>query len=249
MLANRWAALEDFDTSLSAPGFGVDEETAVIVDLDKTAIGARGRNAQVIDSARLQAVFETVAGLLGSSFDPEGFETAYRQLGRPEFHPFTTDNQDYLAYLCLILGSGLISRDRLVERVRLGQMRTFQQFIEEVEGRSGELSPGLAEIHREILSYVRAGDPTPFKAFRRNEYLATAARMGCLPDPAPVEKILAEEIALTQEVRQAALRWQNQGALLFGLSDKPDEASLPTPEQKGQGFLPLHRMETHVIGA
>jgi hypothetical protein len=247
-LANRWAALDDFDRRLVSDEFMLDEATAVVVDLDKTAIGARGRNAHVIDAARLQAVFETVAGLLGQSFDPEAFKSSYRLFGQPEFHPFTADNQDYLAYLCLILGSGLVRQAALVEELRAGRLVSFQQFIESVEAQSVQLSPGLAGIHREILANVRAGDPTPFKAFRRNEYLATLAGMGCLPDSSPVEEILAGEIAITQEVRRAALKWQSQGALLFGLSDKPDEASLPTPEQAEQGFVPLHRQETHAVG-
>jgi hypothetical protein len=72
--------------------------------------------------------------------------------------------------------------------------------------------------------------------------------MGCLPDTASVEALFAEEIVITQEVREIALEWHDRGALLFGLSDKPDEASLPTPEQAAQGVLPIHRVETHAVG-
>jgi hypothetical protein len=43
-LANRWAALDDFDRYCAAQGFSLDERAAVIIDLDKTALGARGRN-------------------------------------------------------------------------------------------------------------------------------------------------------------------------------------------------------------
>ena len=43
-------------------------------------------------------------------------------------------------------------------------------------------------------------------------------------------------------------RQRRAGALLFGLSDKPDEASLPTPELEQQGHLPLHRNVTHIVG-
>jgi hypothetical protein len=57
-----------------------------------------------------------------------------------------------------------------------------------------------------------------------------------------------EEIVITQEVRELALEWRSRGALLFGLSDKPDEASLPTPELEQQGYLPLHRSVTHLVG-
>ncbi len=105
------------------------KRTAVIVDLDKTALGARGRNDQVIDHARVEAVRRTVGDLLGDSFDPAAFEEAYDLLNGPEFHPFTTDNQDYLAYICLMLGSGLLALEPLVEDVRSGQLTTFKQFI------------------------------------------------------------------------------------------------------------------------
>jgi hypothetical protein len=42
--------------------------------------------------------------------------------------------------------------------------------------------------------------------------------------------------------------WRRRGALLFGLSDKPDEASIPTPELASQGYRAIHRTATHVIG-
>jgi hypothetical protein len=247
-LSNRWAALPEFGRYCAAQGQPIGAATAVLVDLDKTAIGARGRNASVIDQARVAAVRQTVAGLLGAAFDPEAFQCAYDLLNQPEFHPFTADNQDYLAYICLILGSGLYALESIVNQVRAGEMAYFHQFIEGVEVRRGELSPALAQVHREIYDCVQTGDPTPFKSFRRNEYRLTVGRMGFLGDDAPVDKLLAEEIVITQEVRQAALEWKTGGALLFGLSDKPDEASLPTPELAAQGFRPLHRTVTHIVG-
>ncbi len=247
-LSNRWAALDDFDRYCAAQGLPVDEHAAVVIDLDKTALGARGRNAHVIDQARVSAVRETVAGLLGEDFEQGSFLRAYNQLNQVEFHPFTADNQDYLAYICLILGSGLYDQDALVNQVRAGEVVSFRQFIDQVEGDTADLPSGLASIHSEIYANVRAGDPTPFKPFRRNEYLATIQRMGFLEDDSPVEKMLAEEILLTQEVRQLAEQWQQRGALLFGLSDKPDEASLPTLALSQKGCLPIHRTVTHAAG-
>lgn len=247
-LSNRWAALPAFDRYCRAQGLPVDEHAAVIVDLDKTALGARGRNAGVIDQARLQAVQDTLAGLLGQAFDMETFRAAYEPLNQPEFHPFTGDNQDYLAYICLILGAGLSSKDELIAQVRAGQMTSFTQFLQGIEASKNKLPRQLQAIHTEIYANVQSGDPTPFKAFRRNEYRSTLSRFGCLDDNAPIEKILAEEIAITQEVRSVALAWRERGALLFGLSDKPDEAALPTPELAAQGYLPLHRLQTHAIG-
>jgi len=248
-LSNRWAALDgDFREFIAGRNFPVDEHTALLIDMDKTALGARGRNEAVIDNARVLAVEETVAGLLGALYDPQDFRTAYDLLVKPEFHPFTGDNQDYLAYTCLILGSGMETLDALVNKIRSGELPEFRQFITEVDTHSARLPEGLKGIHREIFANVRAGDPTPFKAFRYNEFRVTSARMGFLPDDAPLALFLSEEILLTREVRDLALDWGARGALVFGLSDKPDEASLPTPELKAQGFVALHQKPTHVAG-
>jgi hypothetical protein len=220
----------------------------VIIDLDKTALGARGRNAHVIDQARVLAVRRTVADLLGAAFDPKAFETAYDLLNQPEFHPFTADNQDYLAYICLILGGGLYELEEVVADVRGGNLHSFGTFITQVDGRRTELAPDLRAMHDDIYAYVRTGDPTPFKAFRYNEFLTTVASMGNKREPVTAEELLAEEIVITQEVRTQALAWKDRGALLFGLSDKPDEASLPSAELSEQGYLAIHRTETHAVG-
>lgn len=247
--ANRWAALADFSGYAAAHGFPADESTAVIVDIDKTALGARGRNGQVIDAARVQAVHTTVAKLLGKAFDAEAFRAAYDLLNQPEFHPFTADNQDYLAYICLILGSGLCPLDGVVRDVRLGKLASFEQFINQIDRRGADLAPELRAIHADILKLVRKGDPTPFKSFRRNEYLATIRCFGGLQDDTSLEALLSHEILITQEVRLAALEWKKQGALLFGLSDKPDEAATPSRELAAQGYLPIHQAETHAVGS
>jgi len=247
-LANRWAALADFERFCRKRGFSPDEQTAVVVDLDKTALGARGRNDHAIDRARVEALGRTVGGLLGDDFDPAGFQAAYNLLNQPEFHPFTADNQDYLAYICLMIGGGLYRLERLAADVRAGQMSAFEQFIAQTDERARRLPANLREIHASIYTRVQQGDPTPFKAFRYTEYQSTVGRMGCLDDGAPVAELLANEIVITQEVREMALSWRAAGAVLFGLSDKPDEASLPTRELAARGYRPIHRTETHAIG-
>jgi hypothetical protein len=247
-LSNRWAGLAEFDRYCAGHGFPVDESTVIVIDLDKTTLGARGRNAQVIDAARVQAVRETVAALMGSDFNEPAFRRAYEILVQVEFHPFTSDNQDYLAYICLILASGLYDLDSILAQVRSGELKSFHEFIQRVDAQSERLDANLAEIHRQIYANVRLNDPTPFKAFRRNEYRITVGHMGILPDDAPVERLLQEEILITQEVRQICLEWKGGGGLLFALSDKPDEASLPTPELAERGYQPLHRTSTHAVG-
>ena len=247
-LANRWGALVEFEEFCGRQGFQIDEATAVIIDLDKTALGARGRNAHVIDGARLQAVQDTVAGLLGDAYDSAAFKAVYDRLNQVEFHPFTTDNQDYLAYICLILGSGLYDPDSMIAEIRSGKLASFREFIDQVDGQAGSLPPALAGVHAEIYANVKAGDPTPFKSFRRNEYLTTVGRMGQLDDASSVDELLIGEILITQEVRALALDWKKRGALLFGLSDKPDEASIPTAELATRGYQPIHRTATHAVG-
>jgi hypothetical protein len=49
-------------------------------------------------------------------------------------------------------------------------------------------------------------------------------------------------------VRAAALAWRSQGATLFGLSDKPDEAALPAEELSSASYPALHQAITHSIG-
>ena len=88
-LTNRWSALSDFETYCHDHDFHFGEGTAIIIDLDKTALGARGRNDHVINQARVEAVRLTVGNLLGEAFDLECFQEAYGILNQPSFHSFT----------------------------------------------------------------------------------------------------------------------------------------------------------------
>ena len=246
--ANRWAALPGFLRFLGDKGFALDEQTAAVIDVDKTFIGARGRNDKVIDAARVEAVQRTVANLLGPSFDQEAFQGAYNELKQAAYHPFTADNQDYLAYVCLMLGAGLFQLDWLIAEVRSGRMQRFADFIASVESRRAELAhTGLASVHDDVWRCCQAGDPTPFKAFRYNEYLTTASRFGDLPE-ATVEQILTQRIVITQEVQETATVLKQSGVLVLGVSDKPDEASWPNEAQAQLGMKPLHRMTTLAVG-
>jgi hypothetical protein len=247
-LGNRWTLLADWLAAARAAGARLDEHTAVVVDMDKTAVAARGRNASVMDAARVEGVERTVAGLLGDAFHRDAFLTAYRTLGDPVYHPFTADNQDYLAYICLVLGAGVTSLDTLLADLQDGRMASFRQFIDQTDSAIRRAPEGLQQIHREVYARVKEGDPTPFKAFRRNEYLCTAARFGCLDASAPLERMLAEQVCITQEVRELALWLRGRGCLVMTMSDKPDEATLPTPELAAQGYQPLHRLQTTAVG-
>jgi hypothetical protein len=247
--ANRWSALKEFERTCKQLEFHIDVGTAVLLDLDKTTLGARGRNDKVIDQVRIKAANQTICALLGEDFDEQDFSKAYQRLNQPEFHPFTADNQDYLVYICMILGSGLTSLEKLVTDVQNGIMATFDQFLAFSEDNKQKLAHNLRGVHDDVFGLVSEGDPTPFKRFRREEFKQTIAHMGQMAIDSPVEQLLSGEITITQEVRQAALGWRDRGALLFGLSDKPDEASIPDEEMASQGCKPIHRVETSIVGA
>ena len=248
LLANRWSALDEFEAYCVQHDFHIDEQTVVLLDLDKTTLGARGRNDKVIDQVRISAAKQTIRELLGEDFDEELFTAAYQRLNQPEFHPFTGDNQDYLVYICMILGSGLTSLDVLVGEVREGEMSSFNRFLNWSEVNKEQLPVNQRRVHDSVYSLVKNGDPTPFKDFRRQEFKQTVASMGNLPEDSHVEQLLLKEITITSEVRRAALSWRERGALLFGLSDKPDEASIPDVEMVSQGLKPIHQVETDVVG-
>lgn len=247
-LANRWSLLPSFDTLCRRQGFPFDARTAVVVDLDKTALGARGRNDHVIDRVRIEAVQRTSGGILRHRCEQQAFQEAYARLNAPEFHRFTGDNQDYLVYLSLILGSGIFELESLLGEIRACRLTRFEEFIAAVDERAAELPDRLRRIHGPVYRAVVEGNPTAFPAFRRAEYKATVSKTGSMGNDTPVNDLLAGEILITEEVREAALRWRKEGALLFGLSDKPDETSLPTEESASSGYLPIHRTVTHAVG-
>ncbi len=226
-LANRWTLLANWLVAVKAAGARLDQHTAVVVDMDKTAIAARGRNANVIDEARVVGLHRTAAGLLGDAFDLARVQAAHNELKEPVYHPFTADNQDYLAYICLAVSAGLIDLPALVEQVKAGQMRSFEQFIGWADGELNPRSPTFSEKLDFSTDFSPGLDG--LQAIHR-------------------EVLLAEQVCITQEVREVALWLKARGCLLLTMSDKPDEATLPTPELAAQGYLPLHRMATSAAG-
>ncbi len=245
--ANRWMLLPTWLAQVLADGARCDEQSVLLIDVDKTALAARGRNNQAIDRAREEALFQTAEAVLGFDFPRELFLEAYRELNQSRYHTFTGDNQDYLAHICLSVAAGVVTLPELQAALAQGVLRTFPDFLRWVETRP--LPPGgFVSMQEEVHAAVVAGDPTPFKGFRRQEFRATVARMGHLPLDRPLSERLQQEICLTQEVRDVA-RWARQrGCLVMALSDKPDEAVLPDAAAASVGLLPLHRTLTHAVG-
>ncbi|MGC9359029.1 MAG: hypothetical protein ACP5G7_01470 [Anaerolineae bacterium] len=248
MRSNRWASLAAWLDWLRDESVAVDERTALLLDIDKTLMGARGRNDHVINAARVAAIEATMRAALGSTYDKGRFEAIYERINQTVFHPFTKDNQDYVAYVCLMLMAGVHDEDRLWQDLESGDLVSFEAFVDRCDGGADGMSEDLATIHHQVLAGLRAGDPTPFKDFRRQEYLETIARMDVASGDTEPELWLEREIVITAEVLNVA-RWAlSQGALTFGLSDKPDEASIPTAEQAARGMLAVHRATMKVFG-
>ncbi|MBX3050868.1 MAG: hypothetical protein KF753_05305 [Caldilineaceae bacterium] len=248
--ANRWAHLADWLALEKSQGLKLDKNTVVVMDMDKTAIGARGRNDRAIDSARLKGLYRTVGNVLGDDFDAKLFESHYDTLNHNKYHHVTQDNQDYLAYMCLVLNNGTIDCIDLMASIDNGGIETFRQFVRYVETcivGGGRVSEAMRQAHTAVHTSVQAGDPTPFKSFRRQEFLATLEHMNNLPDEIPMAERLLREITITQEVRETGLWLRERGCLVICLSDKPDEASAPNHPSLREK-LPIHRAQTHAVG-
>jgi len=240
LVANRWGALAHFLDWAKGCGVPFDECTALLIDLDKTSLGARGRNDRIIDEARVQAVFATMRAALGDGFEAGTFRQTYDALNVPEYHRFTADNQDYLAYVCLMAIGGVYPVDELWRDLGSQYLASITQFVERCEARRATMRGGLLQAHEEVFQGMAAEDPTPFKAFRRREYLETVGRMNVLASDATVDDVLRQEIVITNEVASVAHALGQRGVLVFGMSDKPDEAALPSEECAARGYRALH---------
>jgi len=245
-LANRWSALAEFEAHLQERGIVIDGQTAILLDLDKTLIGARGRNDSVIDHIRARAAAVTVRDALGTSFDSAAFEAAYLRLNRPDCHPFTSDNQDNVVFTCLILGTEQVTLESVLERVQSPPGLRFEQFLEETAALSPSLSVRVRDLDQQFRAAWSQGDPTPFKVFRRREFEETTRTMRPEADPASAEELLTRRLVMTAELWELAGHWRSQGALLFGLSDKPDEACFPPENAAAE--LPIHQCPMHIVG-
>jgi len=246
-LSNNWQAASP--TRLAAediliPG-KASTHTVAVVDIDKTLIGARGRNSAAIDRARIRAVRDVAASIVVDRANATLLEAYVRKLDHPAWHPLTADNQDAVAYIALLAASNAVPPDEL-SAWKGSDRGGFMAFLDSVDARVRS-DTTLAPLHEEVRGKVERGDPTVFPAFRRFEYRATCAAFASLSDSAPPEEMLDQEIVMTGEVWQTVREWRQQGVVVLGLSDKPDEACLPAEDDTEAGALPLHRIPLHIV--
>ena len=244
-----WAEISRWLDAVRAAGLSVGERTVAVIDIDKTAIGARGRNHAAIDKARMEAMRIVISEALGDSFDQAAFLRAYEEVNQSRYHDITEDNQDYIAYTCLVMSSGIISLEEIRAATLDSRFSSFRDFFEMVD-EVMKLRPqdGLRAIHESVAVSLAAGDPTPFKAFRREELKQTVARMDMFPDGRPVEELLEEEICITGEVWEAGIALKERGVVLTSFSDKPDEASVPMQEEN-TGAKAVHEAVAKIVSA
>jgi len=196
----------------------INSNTVVIVDVDKTAIGAHGRNHLPIDKARSDAIFE-LARVCFAEPERNTILKLYHSIHTKEFLHFTEDNQDIVSIMTLILYSHLKTFE---EFCKIAKEKSFREFIENIEVKEGMLKTFVDEV-KEHLS---KGSPTIFPTFRRIELEKTIKRMDFLPDATPLDVLFDEEILITGEVYSTGIFAREKGALVFGVSDKPESASI-----------------------
>lgn len=223
--ATSWAALPAWAAALEARGVEW-ASCALLIDIDKTLLGPRGRADAAIDEARAEGALAVAAELLGPALDRDTFRRVYAELCRKEWHPFTLDNQDYVAATALLHVAGAADLVPLRAAIETG---TPPSLLAMLEAAAGRVPPALAGLHAELRERAAANDPTPFKAFRRAELVATVARMadGRLP--------------ICAELYDLAGKLAARGALCLAASDKPAESALPPAELAAAGMQPLHR--------
>lgn len=229
--ATRWALLHPWAAELEARGVRWDR-AALLIDIDKTLLGPRGRGDGAIDEARAEGALAVAEQLLGPGLDTPLFRRVYAELCRREWHGFTLDNQDYVVSTALLISGGALSFDQLRADLAAGRLAGFAAMLDAV---TAQVPPALAGLHAELRERVAAGDPTPFKQFRRAEFVATVARMA------------DGRLTLCGELFALAERLIAAGALCLATSDKPAESALPSPEQAARGMLPLHRSPAEVV--
>lgn len=244
--SNRWTGIVKFEDTLLKQNIVFDRSMVLLMDMDKTMIGARGRNDCVIDDVRLEAAALTVKEVLNLEKDDFEFKEIYDTFNSATYHHFTKDNQDYLVYICILLRAGILN-NRLIIEEALDKRYTLEDFLHEATEKENEMSAEMFQMHDDFIRFFKVGDPTPFKQFRRVEYLATTTKF--LPDSLEsIDSAIENTILITHEVYDLAMRSLENGVLTFGLSDKPDEASIPSEEQKDNGMKPLHQMKTKIVG-
>ena len=253
-VANRWSALADFASAGCWPqGAALDARTAVIVDIDKTALGARGRNDSSIDRARVAAIEATLAEALGAGFDRERVpRRPTPRSTRPSTTPSPRTTRTNVAYICLMIERRAY-RDSTScwPRSTPAGWRAFRDFIAQVDAQRDRLPSDASQaLHDDIYRRALARRPDAVQGVPPPR----VPRDG-RPHGAPARRRAAGPAAGGRDLhdaRGAGVRPRGcaaAAACCWPLSDKPDEATMPIPGAgRRRATCPLHRTPTHIVG-
>ena len=243
-VANRWEGSRPLAQSAPGPrAWPLDRRTIVIVDIDKTALGGRGRNDGPIDATRLIGMTETVRAALGPDDDFEAFTAIDNELNRPAYKDLTADNQDYLAYICIMAGAGVLPLPEIQTDHTRDKMNDFAAFITAIAARGVRVVASLPDLHLTVYTAFQAGLYNLLQGLpSRGVSRPAVNRMGNLPDYVSTAERYRNEICLTREVWDACIWLAQRGALITSFGDKPDEACALTPALAALGLLPVHHI-------
>ncbi len=239
ILNNSWENLGNLIKELN---LNFDKKTFIIADIDKTLIGARGRNDLSIDKARFDAI-KIVSKNYIKNFEEKKFFSIYKILNEKRFHHFTEDNQDIVTLLSITFNLNLYPFEKFLYEYENGIWSDKNFFFESVINLNKE-NTKFIETLKICLDKMKRKDPTPFLEFRFNEFEATIKRMDFLPDDIDESILLSEEILITKEVFQILIEGKEKGATIFGLSDKPEISSLP---KKNSIYPPIYLKEIKIF--
>lgn len=229
--ATRWHLIHPWIAELEARGIDW-ARTALLIDIDKTLLGPRGRSDGAIDDARAEGALVIASQLVGETLDVSAFRRYYSELCRKEWHSYTLDNQDYVVATALWATLEAIELEPMLDAILHGTAPTISEIIAVATPR---LPTSLASLQVELQARVAEGDPTPFKAFRRAELTATLDRMH------------DGRLTLCSDLFQVGEELARRGALCMAASDKPAESALPSAEQAAAGMLSLHHTPALVM--
>ncbi len=216
----KWKNLSSI---LKNSGFTFDKKTVVIIDIDKTLIGARGRNDRALDKARMDAII-SLAGEIFGEIDIDRFEFVYSEMNKKNMHPFTQDNQDTVAIMSIVFYGDYYNLERFIKEFYDGKWVNPLDFLNFINISKEDKA---FEFVEEVKENLRMQHPTSFPTFRKRELYYTLNRMDFLPDETDVNDLINEEIMITKEVFEIGFLAKSKGSLVFGLSDKPELSSIP----------------------
>lgn len=232
LINDKWENLREILKDLN---IRFDKYTFLIVDIDKTIIGARGRNDTSIVKARFDAIKKIADEFIGN-YDEDKFFKIYQKLNERKYQSFTEDNQDIVTLLTITFYLNLYPFDKFLYEFEDGIHKNKLIFFKEVLEKWNEDIKFL-EILKNCVNRMEKNDQTPFIEFRYKEFETTINRMDFLSDDTPQNVLLEEEIMITREVYEILLEAKERNGYVLGLSDKPEASSFP---QKGSSLPPLH---------